>query len=228
MSRPVGAVMEQGAVDAAVLRLVKHHGIKHPEKQRPFDCLVCTLLSQHTTEAVSMPVARVLLERYPTPAALAASPAGELEALLEPIGLHRQKAGRLCGLSRLILERFGGDAGRLLELPAGEMRRELLSIKGVGDKTADCFMLFAAGLDVLPVDTHVARIARRWGLVDGGAGYHEVRSAFESALQPGLYGRAHVVLIHHGRETCRARRPLCDECRVYGACPFPTETARDA
>ncbi len=211
--------MKRSFVNEAIHRLVEHYDVRHPEKRPPFESLVRTILSQHTTEAVSIPVADELLGRYPTPAAIAKAAEGELEAMLEPIGLFRQKATRLRELGRLIDERYGGDAGCLLELAPGEMRRELLTINGIGEKTADCFMLFAAGLDVLPVDTHVDRIARLWGLVGNGAGYGGVRASLEGVIQPEMYGRAHIALIRHGRVTCRARKPKCGECVVSELCP---------
>ena len=218
--------MKRSFVNDAIKRLVEHYDVSHPGKCPPFESMVRTILSQHTTEAVSKTVADELLCRYPTPAAIAGAAAGELENLLEPIGLFRQKAARLRGLGRVIEERYGGDAGRLLELAPGEMRRELLTIKGIGEKTADCFMLFAAGLDVLPVDTHVDRIARLWGLVGDGADYGDVRAVLEYLIQPEMYGRAHIALIRHGRETCRARKPVCDDCAVFDICPGFNEHRR--
>jgi endonuclease-3 len=207
-------------VEDAVRRLVEHHQVVLPGSQPAYETLVRTLMSQHTTEAVSVPLSRAVLRRFPGPAELSSAPAGELEAMLEPMGLHRQKAAHLRELGRVLCERYGGDAEQLLELPQDKMRRELMSLKGVGEKTADCFMLFSAGLDVLPVDTHVARIARLWELVADDADYGDVRSALEGALPRGLYGKAHIALILHGRATCRARKPLCWECTVSKLCPL--------
>jgi endonuclease-3 len=101
-----------------------------------------------------------------------------------------------------------------------EARQELLSLPGVGYKTADVLLVFAAERDVLPVDTHIFRISKRLGIAPPKAGYEEVRLRLEEFTPSGRRGEAHMLLIQHGRRYCRARDPLCGQCPVSDLCPI--------
>jgi len=106
-----------------------------------------------------------------------------------------------------------------LSLPLEEARRTLMQFSGVGPKTADVVLLFSAKKPTVPVDTHVNRVAKRLGLAPPGGEYEVVRKNLQALFDPNDYLAVHVLLIAHGRKTCKARHPLCTECPVNMYCP---------
>jgi len=185
----------------------------------PVDVLVATVLSQATSDRASMEAFRRLKEHFPRwEGVLEASPA-QLEKLIAPAGLGRQKAMRIAA----ILKALKAQAGRvcldfLRGVPPEEARRFLEGLPGVGPKTAACVLLFGLGRAAFPVDTHVYRVARRLGLVPPKADRVRAQRILQENLDPDRYFRLHVNLIAHGREVCRARRPRCPECPLRSLC----------
>jgi endonuclease-3 len=176
----------------------------------PFELLVATVLSAQTTDVGVNKVTPVLFSRWPTPEALAGADPGELEAVLRPTGFFRSKARSVQGLAAALVERHDG------EVPTG--MAELTALPGVGRKTANVVRSVGMGLPGLPVDTHVARVARRLGLTTTD---DPVKAEAElNALVPGAdRGRFSLLLILHGREVCTARRPRCGDCNLNDICP---------
>jgi len=195
-----------------------------------FECLVRTILSQNTSDAASQPAHEALLDRYDGDGdlaeALAEADHATLAETIRSAGLYNQKAEKIIGAARWILEEYGSaDAFGAFVTGGdpGEVRETLLSIDGVGPKTADCVLLFAGGRDgVFPVDTHVHRIARRLGLAPPDADHEAVREALEEAVPPGKCGFGHTAMIQFGREYCSARKPACldgpEACPLYDLC----------
>ena len=107
----------------------------------------------------------------------------------------------------------------LRELPDDRALDYLTSIKGVGTKTAACVLCFSLGRPVMPVDTHVHRLAKRLGLVPPNASPEKAHEILNEIVAPDLRFSLHVQLIRHGRSTCRARRPECGRCEIAGICP---------
>jgi endonuclease-3 len=194
----------------------------------PFLLLVGTVLSQNTSDRNSRPAYNRLVAKFETPKQLAGAEAREIQKLIKPAGLHRVKSKRLKHLARAVCERYGGDLGSVLRMPLEGARRELLSLPGVGYKTADVLLVFACGRDVLPIDTHIFRIAKRLDIAPPKAGYEEVRLKLEERIPKGRRGKAHMLLIQHGRRYCRARNPLCLECPINDLCPIGIRRARRA
>lgn len=183
-----------------------------------FEILVATIISQNTNSKNTSAAFRRLRERFNvSPEVLAAAPIEELEECLRPAGLYRVKAKRIKEISTLLLAREGGLEA-ILEKPLDEARKELMSLPGVGWKTADVVLSFAAGRATFPVDTHIARIAKRWGMVGERASYEEVSEAFKKVVGEGERKRIHLMLIRFGREYCTARSPKCDRCPVRPPC----------
>ena len=122
-----------------------------------------------------------------------------------------------------IAEELSGKSGKnldqILQKRIDEARKELLSLPGVGPKTADCVLLFSGGQDVLPVDTHVARIAKRLGFAEPDAGPEIVKERLEPMLPDGKRGNAHILLIELGRKYCKAQNPDCKNCPIEDFCP---------
>lgn len=185
----------------------------------PVDVLVATVLSQATSDRASLAAFTRLKERFPRwEMVLEAGPA-ELEKVIAPAGLGRQKAARVVDILKAIQARAGRiSLGFLKGAPPGEAARFLEGLPGVGPKTAACVLLFALGQAAFPVDTHVYRVARRVGLIPEKVDRARAQKILQESVDPERYLRLHVNLIAHGREVCRARRPRCSECPVRSVC----------
>jgi endonuclease-3 len=176
----------------------------------PFQLLVATVLSAQTTdERVNMVTPKVFA-RYPRPADLGEADPDELEGLIHSTGFFRSKARSLIGLGRALDERFGGQVPPAME--------DLVSLPGVGRKTANVVRSVGFELPGLAVDTHVTRLTRLLGLTDAT---DPVRIETDvTALLPGKdWGTFGLRLILHGRRVCVARRPRCGECVLSDFCP---------
>ena len=186
----------------------------------PFLLLVGTVLSQNTNWRNTRTAYRRLTAKFRTPKQLANADVREIQKLIRPAGLYREKSKRLREISRAVLEKYGGDLRAVLRKPTNEARKELLSLSGVGYKTADVVLAFGAGRDVLPVDTHVFRIAKRLGFASPSDDHEQVRVKLERITPAGRRGQVHMFLIQLGRRYCRARNPLHEICSINSFCPI--------
>ncbi|MGH9155040.1 MAG: endonuclease III [Acidimicrobiales bacterium] len=176
----------------------------------PFQLLVATILSAQTTDQRVNQVTPALLARYPTAAALAAAYPGEVEALVFPTGFYRAKTASLIGMAGALEDRFGG------RVPAA--MADLVTLPGVGRKTANVIRSVAFGLPGLPVDTHVGRLSRRIGLtVEQDP--DKIEADLGRIVPAGRRGAFSLRLILHGRAVCVARRPRCGICLLADFCP---------
>jgi len=190
-----------------------------------FEVLVGTVLSQNTNDRNSMLAFRRLKKRFKIrPQVLAKAKERDIAACIRPAGLYNMKAPRIKSIAQELLEKYNGKLDDILKMPEAEARTKLLELPGVGFKTADVLLAFVAGREVLPVDTHIARIAKRIGVVGNKAGYEEVRTALESLVSSEKRGRTHLALIKFGRTICRARKPLCPSCPILRFCAYPAKT----
>ena len=176
----------------------------------PFQLLVATILSAQSTDETVNKVTPAVFARYPTPLALAGADPGELETLVYPTGFFRQKTKSLRGMAQALVERFDGEVPGRIE--------DLVTLPGVGRKTANVVRSVDLGLPGLPVDTHVGRLSRRLGLTeqtDPVKAEHEL-----NAMVPaGERGAFSLRLILHGRRVCIAQRPRCEDCVLHDFCP---------
>lgn len=180
--------------------------LKH---RNSFELLVATILSAQSTDAAVNRVTPALFERCPTPQAFLELSQEELEGYLRVLGLYRSKARNLLATCRMLVEEFGG------KVPC--TREELMRLPGVGRKTANVVLSGACGVPAIAVDTHVFRVSRRLGLADGD-NVDEVERQLMQRIPRHLWSKAHHWLIFHGRRTCLARRPRCDECPLAHIC----------
>jgi len=188
--------------------------------KEPFSTLIRTVLSQATNDRNRDKAFSNLSERFEiTPKALAEADVKVIEEAIRIGGLYRNKSKVIKELSRAILKRFNGTLDFVYSLPLEKARELLISLPGVGPKTADVVLLFAASKPVLPVDTHVNRVSKRLKLVAPNADYEHVRQTLESFFAPEDYLAAHLLLIMLGRKYCRARNPLHESCPVNKLCP---------
>lgn len=161
----------------------------------PFTLLVAVVLSAQTTDKLVNQVTPGLFARAPTPQALAALPPSELQGLIRRIGLAATKAKNLHRLAQLLVERHGG------EVPRSE--KELEALPGVGHKTASVVLNQAFGMPAFPVDTHIHRLAARWGL-SNGTSVEATERDLKAVFPEETWGRRHLQIIYFGREHCPA------------------------
>jgi endonuclease-3 len=189
----------------------------------PLELLVAAILSAQTTDRGVNEVTRVLFARYRTAADYAAADRAELQKVIQPTGFFRVKADNLIALGQALCDRFGGDVPATMD--------ELVTLPGVGRKTASVVLGDAFGKPSLTVDTHFARLARRFGWTTQTAP-DKIERDVAALLPRREWTAASHLLIWHGRRVCHARRPACGACGVARLCPSfgegPTdvETAR--
>ena len=225
--RYVGPNGTRRRVRALLRRLEKSYGPFVPKTRRsPLDGLVLTILSQATNDRNSGRAFARLKERFETWDALLDAPTEELEEAIKLGGLARNKSRTI----RKVLETLRASSGglpptcrdpllRLAEFPLDEAMVELTSLPGVGIKTAACVLMFCLGRPVMPVDTHVHRLAGRLGLVRQEATADQSHLVLMAITPEELVYPFHIWLIAHGREVCRARAPGCDACGLSDLCP---------
>ncbi len=149
-----------------------------------------------------------------------------LEAIAEairPAGMYNQRSRVLKRVSEEVLERFHGSLDDVVKKPFPEAREALMSLPGVGPKTADVVLMFVAGSNIVPVDRHIFRISERLGIVPEKASYGDVRGALEDVSPSDRREDVHVFLIRFGRETCKARNPRCYDCFIEDFCSYPVK-----
>jgi len=183
--------------------------------------LVDTILSQNTSAANSDAGYRQLRRRFRSWNQVSDAPVEEVERCIRVSGLSNLKAPRI----QSILRRIKSERGRidlqfLKELDDETAYDYLRAFPGVGPKTACCTLLFAFGKALFPVDTHIHRIARRLGLVPPKAKAEQTREVLTPRIDPRDRYETHVLLIEHGRKTCRAINPRCGECVLLKMCPY--------
>jgi endonuclease-3 len=187
----------------------------------PFKTLIVTIISQNTNDRNTARAFENLSNTFRiTPEILAKAKVEDIERSLKVAGLYRNKSRVIKQVSEEVVQKYEGDLNRILALSLEEARRQLLQFRGVGPKTADVLLLFAAKKSTIPVDTHVNRVSKRLGLAPKDGDYEDVRHALQSLFDPKDYLAVHLLLIMTGREYCKARKPLCNECPLKDLCHF--------
>lgn len=179
----------------------------------PYELLVGTILAAQCTDARVNTVTPAFFRRYPTPEDLAVANPDDVEDMVHSTGFYRNKTKSLLGMAQAVTERFGG------EIPP-EMA-DLVSIPGVGRKTANVIRSVALGLPGLPVDTHVGRVSRRLGLTEENDA-DKVERDLNAMIAPADRGDFSLRVVLHGRRVCHARKPNCVECVLSDFCPSST------
>lgn len=184
----------------------------------PLQLLIAVILSAQCTDARVNQVTPALFARYRTAKDFAKAEPGALEEAIRPTGFYRSKARRLIDCCRLLVERWQGEVPPRLE--------DLMTLPGVGRKTANMVLGNAFDIPGIAVDTHVLRVANRLGLAHSEDA-DTVEESLMAALPKELWVRFGNAMILHGRETCTARHPACGRCVLYGQCGWP-DKARHA
>lgn len=217
------ATLRRRAHRAASLLAGAYGSPRHGNKGDPLDELVFIVLSQMTTAPSFGRVYDRLKAATGGWARVRRMPLRRLKSLIKDAGLSHQKAPRIKAILKKLEADFGRPSlGPLRRMDDAAAERYLTALPGVGVKTAKCVMMYSLGREVLPVDTHVWRVARRLGLVGGAVPYLRVHGALEVVVAPGDRYAFHVNALSHGRAVCTALRPKCRACPLRALCPFPT------
>ena len=177
----------------------------------PYELLVAVVLSAQCTDERVNQVTAVLFQEYSTPEKMVTLSQAELEKYIFSCGFYRNKAAHILSASRDILERFAGEVPSTIE--------ELMSLAGVGKKTANVVYSVAFGGAAIAVDTHVFRVSNRLGLAKGKTPL-EVEAGLNKAIPKEDWSKAHHWLIYHGRRVCHSQKPACETCTLQGVCDF--------
>ncbi|MBO5736671.1 MAG: endonuclease III [Clostridia bacterium] len=177
----------------------------------PYELLVAVVLSaQCTDERVNIVTAK-LFEKYNTPEAMVTLSQKELEKYIFSCGFYRMKEEHILSASRDILDKFGGEVPGTIE--------ELMTLAGVGKKTANVIYSVAFGGAAIAVDTHVFRVSNRLGLAKGKTPL-EVEEGLYKVVPKDCWSKAHHWLIYHGRQVCHSQKPACERCTLAHLCDF--------
>ena len=176
-----------------------------------YELLVAVILSAQCTDERVNKVTAVLFEKYSTPQAMLTLTQAELEKYIFSCGFYRMKAEHILSASKDIIEKFGGEVPDTVE--------KLMSLAGVGKKTANVVYSVWFGGDAIAVDTHVFRVSNRLGLAKGKTPL-EVESGLNKAIPKEDWSKAHHWLIWHGRKVCHSQKPNCEGCSLRSLCDY--------
>lgn len=176
----------------------------------PYQLLVAVILSAQCTDVRVNKVTPALFEAFPTVATLAAAEWHEVLPFIASCSYPNAKARHLVGMAQRVVGEFGGEIPSSLS--------DLMSLPGVGRKTANVILAVAFGIPAIAVDTHVHRVAQRLGLTVGAKTPDQTEGQLQKCIPQDLWSQAHHWLILHGRYVCLARRPLCDACFLRALC----------
>jgi endonuclease-3 len=207
-------------------RMARELAVLHPDAHceldftNPFELLVATVLSAQTTDKMVNKVTPTLFAKYPDAVSLAGADRAELEEILKPTGFFRAKANSVLGLSQALVERFDGEVPRRMA--------DLVTLPGVGRKTANVVLGNAFDVPGLTVDTHFGRLVRRWGWTA-----EEDPVKVESDVAALIPKKEWTIFSHraifHGRRVCHAKKAACGACGLAQWCPSfgigPTDPA---
>jgi endonuclease III len=225
MTRP-----SQGDIRAVQRRLRAQHGTFMPKPLLPvIDEVVATVLSQHTSDANSERAFAQLKKRFPTWEQVADAPAQYVADAIRSGGIADKKARTIQQILTTIKEREGRiDLGRLHDLDDAAAETYLLSLPGVGPKTAACVLVFSMGRAAFPIDTHVHRVATRLGWIPANTTADRAHRLLAPRVPPDIRYDLHLAMITHGRTFCRAQRPRCDPCVLRDLCAYGSATGEHA
>jgi endonuclease-3 len=179
----------------------------------PFQLLIATILSAQTTDRSVNLVTPALFTLYPTAADLAAADPARVEEMIKPTGFFRAKTRSIIAASRKLVDSFGGEVPPRME--------DLVTLPGIGRKTANVILGVGFGVPGFAVDTHVKRLTNLLGLVSTRDPV-KIEKQVTSMVPPSEWTGLSLRLILHGRRVCIARRPRCEECVLNDFCPSST------
>ncbi len=193
-----------------IARLKKRYG-EVSYSQEPFKVLITTILSQRTRDENTSQASKKLFSKFGTAREIAKAPVSEIETLIRESGFYRVKAKRVKEVAKILLDRFQGKVPSNLE--------ELLTLPGVGRKTANCVLVYGFRKFAIPVDIHVAVVSKRLGLVDND-NPTDVEKQLQEIIPKKHWREVNKLLVEFGKEICWTRNPKCDECFISDLCDY--------
>jgi endonuclease-3 related protein len=193
--------------------------------ETPFEVMVGAILIQQTVwKNVDRAIENLKGEGLMDPRALAGAPIRNIEDCVRPSGFYKQKAGRIQHLARHVVDSYQGDVDTFFEREIGPLRKELLSLPGIGPETADSMLLYAGGRPKFVVDAYTFRIFTRLG-IDFERQYDRAQAFFEARLprDSEVYKNFHAHLVELAKNYCRPK-PLCAECPLNDCCEYPEKS----
>jgi len=191
-----------------------------PEKRDPLDVLIATMLSQNTTDKTSYRAFKNLKNDFSSWEEVMNAPPAKIKNSIRVCGLVNQKSRSIKGMLKKMKENRGKlSLNFIRKMKDDEIYEELLQYNGVGVKTISCVLAFALGRDVMPVDTHVHRVANRLGIARAVSPDKTFKQLKEK-IPEGKKFLLHTLLIRFGRKICRSANPRCGKCRLYDLCEF--------
>ena len=177
---------------------------------KDYELVIAVMLSAQTTDKSVNAVTPILFDKYPSLEELNKAPLSDIEEILKPIGLYKNKAKNLKGIVKDLLERFNG------KVPSN--KDELMTLPGVGNKTAGVIRAEIFQIPDLPVDTHILRISKRLNLAKKEDEPIDVEMKLKKLIPEERWIKSHHQLIHFGRYFCTARNPQCENCKISDMC----------
>ncbi len=213
--------LRKKAIQATKILRSIYHSPQHNNKQDPLDEIVFIILSQMTTYRSFERVFDRLKKIAPTWEMVRRMQLKRLKRLIKDAGLSNQKAPRI----RAVLNRLRNDFGRVTLEPLRQMKTSdaeayLVSLPGVQMKSAKCVLMYSLKRKVLPIDTHVLRVARRLGLLDDLVISEKAHRRLEAIVEPSFRYAFHVNSVSHGRSICLTANPRCPLCRLKRLCDY--------
>lgn len=175
-----------------------------------FELLIAVMLSAQTTDISVNKVTPKLFERYKSPQELANASLKDVENYIHTLGLYKNKSKNLIEMSKVLLDKFNGEVPKTKE--------ELLTLPGVGVKTASVVLIEGYKIPAFPVDTHIERISKRLGIAKKSDDAIKVMEKLMKKYPKETWGKLHHQMIFFGRYTCNARKPKCEECLLKEKC----------
>ena len=189
--------------------------------ESPFEVIVGAILTQSVAWSnVEKAIAALKQSDLLTPGKLAQAPIEEIAVLIRPCLYYNEKAKKLKAFSSFLEDRYSNNLSSLLSLDISCLRQELLSVWGIGEETADAIILYAAKKPSFVVDTYTRRILQRLGIIEEKSACAGIRNLVMESLPADvpLYNEYHALLVRHGKERCRSRRPVCKGCPLSTLC----------
>ncbi len=210
--------MKKQLSDKIIRALIKYYPDVKPDLRfgNLYQLTVAVILSAQTTDRQVNAVTGELFNAYPDFTSLARARLSDVRRIVRSTGFYRNKAKNIVDMAKEVAGHYGG------KLPG--TREELVALPGIGRKSANVILSIGFGVPALAVDTHIIRIANRLAYADSRDPL-AVERALTDFIPERLWTHAHLLLIRHGRATCRARQPLCGTCPINGLCASPDKTA---
>ena len=182
-----------------------------------FELMIAVSLSAQTTDKSVNKITPELFKKYPTPHLLANAKLEDVKEIIKSIGLYKNKSKNIINLSKILVEKFNGI------VPNNQ--NDLESLPGVGRKTANVVLTEGFKIPRIPVDTHVDRVSKRFGLIDNNATVLDVENKLMSLIEESKWHKAHHLLLFMGRYKCLAKNPKCSDCFYKENCKYDKKTS---